>query len=139
MKKTILVMATAAFAASGISLAAPASAAPDGAPPKTDPGGVGTMHAACGRAAPTVREGWIDYDAPVSGAVNQRNGTIAASPTNCTIVGQLQPTDDAEYFCYTWGNDGYSWTYLRNTRTGVRGWARDNLLDDYGSALSCGF
>jgi hypothetical protein len=45
------------------------------------------------------------------------------------IVGVLQPTDDALYYCYTWANDGFSWTYLRNQRTGVRGWSRDNLLD----------
>jgi hypothetical protein len=134
MKKTILVMAAAACATAGITLAAPASAAPN-----TDSGDASAKHAYCGRPAPPNLDGWIDYDAPVSGAVNQRNGTIASSSTNCPILGSLQPTDDAEYYCYTWGNDGYSWTYLRNTRTNVRGWSRDNLLDDFGSGVYCGF
>lgn len=123
MRKTILVTAAAAFAVAGISLAAPASAAP-----KTDPGGVSPMHAPCGTPGPNL-ENRVEADAPASGAVNQRSGTIAASPTNCPIVGVLQPTDDALYFCYTWGLDDFSWTYLRNQRTGVRGWSRDNLLD----------
>ncbi|MFC7615459.1 hypothetical protein ACFQV2_20125 [Actinokineospora soli] len=43
------------------------------------------------------------------------------------------------------GNDGYTWTYLRNLRTGVRGWVRDDLLDlnadgqTRGSLSYCGF
>ena len=129
MKKSMSVVIVAAFAVSGISLTAPASAAP-----KADRDDVGVMHAACGSPAPTTREGRIDADAPAGGAVNQRNGTIALSSTNCTIVGVLQPTDDAEYFCWTSANDGYTWTYLRNTRTGIRGWARDNLLDGNGAS-----
>jgi hypothetical protein len=51
----------------------------------------------------------------------------------------LQPTDDARYFCWTEGNDGFTWTYLQNLRTNVRGWVRDNLLDNFGSTEWCGF
>jgi hypothetical protein len=135
MRKTILVMAAAAFAASGIAFAAPASAAP-----KTDPGGAGPFHASCGTAGPNL-ENRVEADAPASGAANQRSG----SSTGCTAPGALQPTDDALYFCYTQGNDGYSWTYLRNQRTGVHGWVRDVLLDvnpdgrTRGSIRQCGF
>ncbi|TDV44841.1 SH3 domain-containing protein [Actinophytocola oryzae] len=133
MKKVLVAVATCAFAASGLALASPASAAP-----KNEPVDVTPRHAPCGTAGPLL-DGSIDADAPVSGAVNQRSGTIASSPTNCTIVGQLQATDDARYYCYTVGNDGFTWTYLQNTRTGVRGWSRDNLLDNFGSGYYCGF
>jgi hypothetical protein len=133
MRKTIVVTAAAALALTGINLSAPASAAP-----KADPGGVSPMHARCGTTGPNL-DNRVDADAPSGGAANQRSGTIAASSTNCTILGVLQPTDDALYFCWTLGNDGFTWTYLRNQRTAVRGWVRDNLLDGNGSDDWCGF
>ena len=135
MRKTILVMAAAAFFASGIALSAPVSAAP-----KAEPDGAGPFHASCGTPGPNL-ENRVEADAPASGAANQRSG----SSTGCPAPGVLQPTDDALYFCYTWGNDDFSWTYLRNQRTGVRGWVRDVLLDlnpdgvTRGSLRYCGF
>ncbi|MGB3444300.1 MAG: SH3 domain-containing protein [Actinophytocola sp.] len=129
MRKTLVMTAVAASVLSGITLAAPASAVP-----KAPPSEVGAMHASCGTIGPN-RDNRVDADAPSGGAANQRSGTS----TNCTILGVLQPTDDALYFCWTEGNDGYTWTYLRNQRTGVRGWVRDNLLDGYGSDDYCGF
>jgi hypothetical protein len=92
--------------------------------------------ASCGTAGPNVGNEFFP-DAPVNGAANQRSG----SSTSCPIPGVLQPTDDATYFCWTRGNDGFTWTYLRNERTGVRGWVRDDLLDGFGAAFenNCGF
>lgn len=101
-------------------------------------GGPIAQHAACGRSGPNLDHA-VHADAPVSGGVNQRNGTIAASSTNCPILGVLQPTDDAEYFCWTTGNDGFTWSFTRSIRTGVRGWSRDNLLDGFGAVNNCGF
>lgn len=97
-----------------------------------------TAHAPCGRTGPNL-DRTVHADAPANGAVNQRNGTIAQSSTNCPILGVLQPTDDAEYFCWTTGNDGFTWSFTRSIRTGVRGWSRDNLLDDFGAVNNCGF
>jgi hypothetical protein len=133
LRKTMVVTAAAAFAMTGVNLAGTASATP-----KTGQGGVGTAHAACGTTGPNI-DNRVDADAPSGGAANQRSGTVSASSTNCTIVGVLQPTDDALYYCWTAANDGYTWTYLRNQRTGVRGWVRDDLLDGYGSDDYCGF
>lgn len=92
--------------------------------------------ASCGTAGPNIGNEF-NADAPLGGAANQRSG----SSTGCTILGVLQPTDDATYFCWTRGNDGFTWTYLRNQRTNVRGWVRDDLLDDNGAAFdnNCGF
>jgi hypothetical protein len=130
MRKTLVVTAATAFAMSGIVVAAPAGAAP----PNADPGTVSPLHAPCGTTGPNL-ENRVDADAPSGGAANQRSG----SSTGCTALGVLQPTDDALYHCWTLGNDGFTWTYLRNQRTGVRGWVRDNLLDGNGSSVWCGF
>jgi hypothetical protein len=46
-------------------------------------------------------------DAAFTGAAKQRSG----SSTGCVAVGVLQPTDDALDFCFTDGNDGFTWTY----------------------------
>lgn len=90
--------------------------------------------AACGRAGNTSSSVRTN-DAAFTGAANQRSG----SSTGCVAVGVLQPTDDALYFCFTVGNDGFTWTYNQNIRTGVRGWTRDDLLRGDGSFTFCGF
>ncbi|HEU5470933.1 MAG TPA: SH3 domain-containing protein [Actinophytocola sp.] len=135
MRKAMVGTMLTAVAATGLVLAGPASAAP-----KPGPGSVGPMHAPCNTAGPNL-ENRVEADAPASGAANQRSG----SSTGCGAPGALQPTDDALYFCWTSGNDGFTWTYLRNQRTGVRGWVRDDLLDvnvdgfTRGSIRWCGF
>lgn len=91
-------------------------------------------HASCGTNGSTGSNVRND-DAPRNGAANQRSG----SSTGCVAVGVLQPSDDALYFCFTAANDGFTWTYNENLRTGVRGWTRDDLLDDNGSFTFCGF
>jgi hypothetical protein len=105
------------------------------AEPVTEDMSVDPRSAACGRA-PSVSTGLFVPDAPRADAANQRNGTTALSSTNCTIVGVLQPTDDAVYFCWTPASDG-TWTYARNVRTNVQGWTRDDLLDRNGSGTRC--
>lgn len=101
---------------------------------------ISPKNAACGKTAPNLGNERVN-DAAFTGAANQRSG----SSTGCTAVGVLQPTDDALYFCFTFGNDGFTWTFLQNLRTGVRGWTRDDLLRPPvghmvgGSSVSCGF
>lgn len=97
-----------------------------------------SRHAFCGQTGPNLQN-TVVADAAINGAANQRNGSVAQSPTACPIVGVLQPTDDARYFCFTQDFDGFTWTYLQNLRTGVRGWTRDNLLRSFGSSRPCGF
>lgn len=95
------------------------------------PGEALPRFAPCGTAGSTAN-GVFEEDAPRNGAANQRSG----SSTSCPAPGALQPTDDATYFCWTPGNDG-TWTYLENLRTHVRGWVRDDLLDNNGAANRC--
>lgn len=91
------------------------------------------LNAACGSPPPGNLENRLVADAAFTGTARQRTG----SSTSCTASGALQPSDDAIYFCFTFGNDGFSWTYLENVRTTVRGWTRDDLLRDNGSRCQC--
>jgi hypothetical protein len=129
MRKAILAVAVSVLALPLTALTAPASAAPAAAASNVSPSA-----ASCGRAGPELDKR-IDADAPSGGAAKQRSG----SSTSCAAPGVLQPTDDAEYFCWTIGSDSHTWSYLRNIRTGVRGWVRDDLLDGNGSNRFCGF
>lgn len=88
-------------------------------------------HATCGQAGPN-RTNRITTNAAYPNAANQRSG----SSTGCAINGVLQPTDDALYHCWTRAGN-YTWTYLKNMRTGVHGWVRDDLLRDNGSPNAC--
>ena len=93
---------------------------------------ISPLEAACGTVAGNL-ENRLVADAAFTGTARQRTG----SSTSCPAPGALQPTDDAIYFCFTFANDGFTWTYLQNVRTGVRGWTRDDLLRDNGSRCVC--
>jgi hypothetical protein len=125
-----LLLAGCVLAASLLPLST-AAAAPLGSSPEISPAA-----AACGRSPSsdldTVKENVRDAS---NTSARQRTG----SSTSCTARGQLEPSDDADYWCYTWATGTESWTFLTNLRTGVRGWVRDDLLDDNGSARHCGF
>ncbi|MEU4747003.1 SH3 domain-containing protein [Actinosynnema sp. NPDC023658] len=106
-------------------------ALPAGAAPAKPGGEVGAAHAACGTTKPDKDDSsWL---ATAETAARQRSG----SSTSCTALGTAQTSDRLDYHCYTVGNDGYTWTYLRNDRTGVAGWVRDDLLEDHGSGVPC--
>jgi hypothetical protein len=129
MKITAVAAAMVVAAALGLVLAPPANAVPN-----PQPGSFGPLHALCGTSGPTNHVERVD-DAAINGVARQRNG----SSISCTAVGELQTTDDAYYYCYTDADDGYTWTYLRNRRTDVRGWVRDDLLRNNGSWFHCPF
>lgn len=107
---------------------APAYATAD----KVPVGDVGSAHAACGKTAPDKDSG--SWNTTGYGA-NMRSG----SSTGCGINGVAGAGDRLDYHCYTSGNDGYTWTYLRNDTDGTSGWVRDDLLGDNGSYIYCGF
>lgn len=128
MRKSAIVAFTGVLAWCLLVLS-PASAGADTTPPK-DPG-VGIMHAACGSAAPADRDGG-SWNATGGGA-NIRSG----SSTSCADRGDADSGHRLDYHCYTVGNDGFTWTFLRDDNTGIRGWVRDNLLADNGSFVHC--
>lgn len=125
MKVKMAVVAGLAVATSGFLFATPASADPKGE--------VGVANAPCGKNAPDKDAG--SWGATAKTAANQRSG----SSLSCGIDGVLQTSDRADYHCYTRQNAQYTWTFLRNVRTNVSGWVRDDLLEDGGSIEYCGF
>ncbi|HVQ91596.1 MAG TPA: hypothetical protein VMU51_11215 [Mycobacteriales bacterium] len=126
MGKLTLTAAASTLALSPLTLAMPATASSQSHPSSVTP-----LHANCGTAGPNL-DGHRVNDAAFTGAARQRTG----SSIDCGAPGSLQPTDDAIYFCWTFGNDGFSWSYVQNIRTGVRGWTRDNLLRENGARLA---
>lgn len=98
--------------------------------------------AGCGTKGPTSTSVRVD-NAAFTGAAKQRTG----SSTSCTALGALQPTDDVLYYCFTFGNDGFTWTYNKNISlsNGATGWTRDDLLRPEpghtigGAQKPCGF
>ncbi|MFB8025292.1 SH3 domain-containing protein [Streptomyces sp. NPDC056465] len=88
-------------------------------------------HAACGKSvADADGSSW----GKTANGANERSG----SSTGCAVKGVAYNTQALDYHCYTVGNDGYTWTFVRNDATGVTGWIRDDLLSDGGSFVSCG-
>jgi hypothetical protein len=122
-----LVTAAAAVTLPVMFLAVPAQAAAPG-------GTVAPQNAACGHAPPRNLD-------PISGITGAVNAALihSGSSTSCTRRGQSAPTDRLDYFCFTSGNDGFTWTYLKNRTTGIAGWTRDDLLPGDGSNFFCGF
>lgn len=91
--------------------------------------------AACGKNGPTSSSTRTnDALAPGVSAALIRTG----SSTSCTAVGQINPGEDATYFCFTFAGN-FTWTFLQDIQSGKRGWTRDDLLRDDGSFNFCGF
>ncbi|MEU4448599.1 SH3 domain-containing protein [Actinosynnema sp. NPDC050801] len=124
--RTRLLAVTGTAAALATMFALPAGAA------SAKPGNeVGAAHASCGTTAPDKDSSpWL---ATARTAAKQRSG----SSTSCAALGTVQTSDRLDYHCFTYGNDNYTWTYLRNDRTDVAGWVRDDLLKDGGSGVRC--
>jgi hypothetical protein len=132
MRKLILTAAASTFALPVLALALvwSANAADKGA---SAPGAA--MPASCGtKNGPNLQNQRVGDAALVSPA-RQHNGPSEG----CRVIGALQPGDDAVYYCYMSGDHGRTWTFLRNLRTGVVGWTRDDLLRNNGSNRYCGF
>ncbi|GAB2959789.1 SH3 domain-containing protein [Saccharothrix stipae] len=124
--RTRLLAVTGATVALATMFALPAGAA------SSKPGNeVGSAHAPCGTTAPDKdSSSWL---ATARTAAKQRSG----SSTSCEALGTVQTSDRLDYHCYTFGLDDFTWTYLRNVRTNVAGWVRDDLLKDGGSGVLC--
>lgn len=91
--------------------------------------------AACGQNGPTSKSTRTN-DALAAGVDAAKIRT--ASSTGCTAVGQINPGEDATYFCFTFAGN-FSWTFLQDIQSGKRGWTRDDLRRDDGSCNFCGF
>ena len=91
--------------------------------------------AACGRNGPTANP--VRTNNALAAGVDAAKIRTGSS-TSCTAVGQLNPGDDANYFCFTVAGS-FTWTFLQDIQSGKRGWTRDDLLKNDGSFTFCGF
>ncbi|MGW0477094.1 hypothetical protein [Streptomyces coeruleorubidus] len=62
----------------------------------------------------------------------------SGSSTACAITGVVHSANIVNYHCWTTGSGG-TWTYGRNITSTYAGWMRDDLLNDGGSKVWCGF
>lgn len=72
--------------------------------------------------------------------VNIRTGPHSPPGLSCTSLGQGQRGDGADFHCWTFGDavgDFTTWSWVRNTRTGVQGWVSDAFLSNGGSLVEC--
>ncbi|QFZ21304.1 SH3 domain-containing protein [Saccharothrix syringae] len=128
MRGTVkLAAAVAGVALPAVLIAAPAQAEA----PKGD--GVTTQHYACNSSVVPPN---LD---PISSITGGTSGARirTGSSTSCTAVGTIEPSHRLDFYCYTNGNDGATWTYLRNLSTSRQGWVRDDLLPNRGSFYHC--
>jgi hypothetical protein len=91
---------------------------------------VAPASAACGASGSTT----TTSTGHATTAAQIRNG----SSTSCPAVGAAQPSDVLDYRCWT-SAGSFTWTFLKDTRTGKIGWIRDDLLSGDGALAFCGF
>ncbi|WFE39420.1 hypothetical protein [Micromonospora sp. WMMD998] len=76
---------------------------------------------------------------------NATNVNIRTGPhTSCGSLGYGQLSHGVDFHCFASGDrvsangrTTYTWTYLKDTTTGVSGWAADALLDNLGANVAC--
>lgn len=98
---------------------------------------IGTMHYSCGQPRPPQLDGSAFRSAITSTDVRR------GSSSGCGSYGLMLVGDQLDYYCYTLGNDGNTWTYLSVFEEGFAGWAMDNYLpvnpdgETRGSVVHC--
>ena len=114
--------------------------------------GIGAVFAAPASAKPTpgsgpdvgiqsCPQGAVDRDTRAGqffddNFVNIRTGPHNPPGLSCTSLGQGQLTHNVQYWCFANGDTvtrgaetWFTWTFLRDTTTGVQGWVSDAYLD----------
>jgi hypothetical protein len=80
------------------------------------------MHYSCGQARPPQLDG-----SAIRSAIAPAN-VYRGSSVGCGANGSMQVGDKLDYYCFTVGNDGETWTYLSVYERGFAGWALDVYL-----------
>lgn len=110
--------------AASLAFAAPAQAAPES---RFLP-----AHYSCGQKRPPNLDGSAIVTAV--GATALYRGSDQGS---CGLSGVVIGGDRLDYYCWTLGNDGHTYTYLSNLTRGVAGWAWDTQVPNNGSLAHC--
>lgn len=100
----------------------PAQAAQPGAVP---------LHYSCGQTRPPNLDGSPVVTATGSAAL------LRGSSGSCGFSGAVIGGDKLDYYCWTLGNDGNTYTYVSNYLRGEAGWAWDTQIPNNGSDKHC--
>lgn len=96
-------------------------------------------------ASASCTHGHYDWDTTSGKLFDGSYINIRSGPhLSCGVVGTGQLSHNVSFWCYTWGDtitrNGetmHSWTYLKDTSTGVSGWVADLYLVGNGSGYFC--
>jgi hypothetical protein len=92
---------------------------------------ISPMHYSCGQARPPQLDG-----SAIRSAIAPAN-VYRGSSVGCGVNGSMQLGDKLDYYCFTVGNDGETWTYLSVYERGFAGWVLDVYLPGSGSLVHC--
>lgn len=92
---------------------------------------MGAMHYSCGQPRPPQLDG-----SPFV-ALKTTTGAYRGSSFGCGSNGVINEGDKLDYYCFTVGNDGHTWTYASAFVRGIAGWVYDEFLPDGGSLHHC--
>ena len=92
---------------------------------------IGAMHYSCGQPRPPQLDG-----SPFV-ASTTTTGAYRGSSFGCGSNGTIQEGDKLDYYCFTNGNDGRTWSYASDFVRGFAGWVLDEFLPDAGSLVHC--
>jgi hypothetical protein len=83
--------------------------------------------------------GWTNGDGNTGEYFRSPDGArIRTGPSNsCSSVGTGYQADSVTLHCYKYGDDGRTWTHLRDDTQGVEGWVPDSMLEGRGSWVPC--
>lgn len=92
---------------------------------------MGSMHYSCGQPRPPQLD-----PSPIV-AATATTGAYRGSSFGCGSNGAIFEGDKLDYYCFTTGNDGHTWTYVSAFVRGIAGWAYDEYLPNAGSLYHC--
>jgi len=98
-------------------------------------GSLGVQHYPCSSTRPPNLDGTAFREADYIAA-----GLTVSTGSNyqsCGRRGDLAKGDKLDYYCWTLGNDGYTYTYLSAYERGLVGWVQDRHLPGTGSLVHC--
>lgn len=88
-------------------------------------------HYSCGQTRPPNLDGSAFVTATGSA------GMWRGSSSSCGLNGVILGGDRLDYYCWTLGNDGSTYTFVSAFEKGAAGWALDTEVPNNGSSVHC--
>jgi hypothetical protein len=93
--------------------------------------GLVNLHYSCGQTRPPNRDGSAIVTATGSALL------LRGSSFDCGQSGVIIGGYKLDYYCWTLGNDGNTYTYVSAYEHGYAGWAWDTQIPNNGSSVHC--